>query len=133
MGGIQRPHLLQQISAPPSTNVTTSSVNVTTRLLVSLLCMRKLAPRSVAGGHKGTNPEQFMFGISVIESHSYIKGRKWGCKCKVGVHENIDLSHNVFFFYSLLRSPLSERWMINSQRWSQQQLLADRPDMRIAA
>lgn len=25
---------------------------------------------------RGRNPEQFMFGISVIESHSYIKVRK---------------------------------------------------------
>lgn len=28
------------------------------------------------GGKKGRNLEQFMFGISVIESHSYIKVRK---------------------------------------------------------
>lgn len=43
-----------------------------------------------------------------------------------------NVSH-VFVFSSLPLSPPLVRWTINSQPESQQQLLADRPDMRIAA
>jgi len=102
------------------------------------------------GGGGGGNFEQFLFGISVIESHSYIKVRKLRggrrYKYEVGIHENTDPSLPFFplvfrtmspiclsLFFILPLSPPLARWMINSQPESQQQLLADRPDMRIAA
>lgn len=83
MGGIQHPHWHIHCNSPPSaalTNVTTSSVNVTILLLISLLCMEAcVVTQSKRGwGVKGRNLEQFMLGISVIESHSYIKVKKFG-------------------------------------------------------
>lgn len=97
-------------------------------------------------GGKAANLQQFMFGISVIESHSYIRERKlWGTgdinagrdpwKHRAVPPPSPRLPNNVshLFFYSLPLSPPLARWMINSQLQSQQQLLADRPDMRIAA
>lgn len=137
---------LLQCASPPSAappNVTTSaSMSPLPRLLIPLLCMRRNT------GEKGRNLEEFMFGISVIEFHSYITVRKLRggrrYKYKVGIRENTDpslpfslvfrtLSPISLLFYPLPLSPPLARWMINSQPESQQQLLADRPDMRIAA
>lgn len=82
----------------------------------SLLCMRGLCTSSAR--KKQQILQQFMFGIRVIESHSYIKVRKvarWRrYKCEVGIHENVHASLPLFLvleqclpsFFILSLSPL---------------------------
>lgn len=79
---------LQQISAPPplhQCHYLQCQCHHSSPCFSFMYEEARPANRSAGGGQqKGTHPEQFMFNISVIESHSYIKVRKWGCKCKVG-------------------------------------------------
>lgn len=115
---------------PPFSNVTTSQVNVIAPVFY-------FYPFLSHGDLKKRNLKQFMFSISVIESHSYIRGQietqRYRSKTTTRICPSLLNNVSCLFLYSLPLSPPLAGWMINSQLQSQQQLLADRPDMRIAA
>lgn len=117
MGGIQHPHWhaaparLASLRRSSPMSLPPASMSPLARLLISLLCMREARGGSRHNTKRGGEEilNNLLFGISVIESHSYIKVRKlcvagdisarwwWLGEGEGGIREHTDVSLSLFF------------------------------------